>query len=1089
MEYSFLLLPDLKGNYGAQRLGKAKNWVYHLQCDEGLPTCSRCRYGGRDCAYAEPPIGCFTWHHLLHSSTASISSSPSRRLPDLMIRGLDYFRCEVASKLGGELDGAFWTTVLLRLATTEDAVMHGMLAISLLFEDFEPGWKKRGCDSDKEAALIHYNRALRIVASKELGTDVVLVMSILFTCVEFLRGNQAAAVTHCRHGTLVSRLPGYRNDEVMTVLRQLSPVPYFFSSGDFPVLETLDQADRFDTVSQASHAMDELMAQAIRLVRSLDDYRLGVEDAATMPAGAQDTQMMIVTKLTVWKSAFEELGNRVGVTPSSHALLLMRFRVCWIWSCIALRRDETTSDLFQADFSHIVDLAGSVSPVKGLEAGTNFLFGMGMSPLLHFVVIKCRHLPTRLKALEMLRTMGKRRESLWDAATMYRIGEVLIKREHGVSVVPGMKLAAWELPADEKRVRDSYMEDEVLVERDHMGKEVLRRRIYLFPPSFFLLSTLAAAVVSKQSGVSPEAGLAGPAFPRPSFLRGSDALASAIGNFDKYVDSSTTIQSNQTAWAVAVFSTNDAEPLYERYYTPEFDVGVLQVDRDSVFRIASVSKVFSVWSFLLEVGDAHFNDPITGYVPELATFANESTSHEVVYDDIDQVRWEEVTLGQLAGQLAGIPRDPAQTDLSAQYSAEQAMALGLPPLADEEIPQCGVPGLLRSCTRGEMISQLLKQHPVFSTAYSPAYSNVAYALLGFAQEAATGTPVGEAISTGIMSALNMTSSSYNKAPKSGGVIPGNPSAVGWDFDLGTNSPSGALYSSTGDMIKAGQAILGSKTMKPAQTRRWLKPMSQTGVLGSAVGAPWEIRYLMLGGRVAQLYTKQGDIGGYRAAFLLSPEHDLGAIIFSAGPLGSNSAVVRETLMNAVGSAFLPMAEDQARLEARKNLAGVYKDFETNSSVTIDVDDSITGLTVKSLSSRGTEIIGDNSPFINMFQAGRSARLFPSNLQTVKRRTSGEGGVFVSRLGFRASFFNVTGDANAVQDPGLMQWTSLGAPTYGARTLDDWVFELSEDGTAKAVDVRMLRVRMGRGIQAPVDLESKFPTMHGPSVGDAEDLAG
>ncbi|KAH8845313.1 hypothetical protein MCOR27_007637 [Pyricularia oryzae] len=451
-----------------------------IKCDEALPTCSRCRYSGRDCAYAEPPVGCFSWHHLLHSSAASIPPPPSRRLPDSAIRGLDYFRCEVAPKLGGELDGAFWTSVVLRLATTEDAVLHGVLAISLLHEDFEPGWERRGADGDEGAALVHYNRALRMVASRELGTGVVLVMSILFTCVEFLRGNQAAAVTHCRHGTLVSRLPGCRNDDVMAVLRQLSPVPYFFSGGDFPVLEMVDQEGRFGTVSQASEAMDELMAQAIRLVRSLDGYRLGVEDAAAMPAGAQDTQMATVRKLASWKTAFEELANRVDVSRSSHALLLMRFRVCWIWSCIALRRDETASDLFQADFAHIVELAGSVAPGEGPEAGTNFLFGMGMSPLLHFVVIKCRHLPTRLEALEMLRKMGRRRESLWDAATMYRIGEVLIKREHGFPVVPGMKLGAWELPTDDKRVRDSYMEDEVFVERDHMGKEVLRRRIYLF---------------------------------------------------------------------------------------------------------------------------------------------------------------------------------------------------------------------------------------------------------------------------------------------------------------------------------------------------------------------------------------------------------------------------------------------------------------------------------------------------------------------------------------------------------------------------------------------------------------------------------
>lgn len=359
-----------------------------------------------------------------------------------------------------------------------------------------------------------------------------------------------------------------------------------------------------------------------------------------------------------------------------------------------------------------------------------------------------------------------------------------------------------------------------------------------------------------------------------------------------------------------------------------------------------------------------------------------------------------------------------------------------------------------------MISQLLKQHPIFSTAYSPAYSNVAYALLGFAQEAITGTTVDEAISTNILSALNMTSSSYKTPPKTGGVIPVNASTVGWNDDLGLTSPSGSLYCSTGDMIKAGQAILGSKTMTPAQTRRWLKPMSQTGVLGSGVGAPWEIRYLMLGGRVTQLYTKQGDIGGYRAALVLSPEHDLGGVVLSAGPLESNSAVVRETLMNAVGSTFLPMAEDQARLEARKNFAGVYKDAETNSSVTIEVDESMTGLTVKSLYSRGTEVIGENSPFIQMFQAGQSARLFPSNLRTVMKKKNSTG-TFDSRLGFRATFFNATGNPNAVQDPGLMQWTALGAPTYGARTLDDWVFEMNEDGTARVVDVRMLRVKLER----------------------------
>ncbi|KAH7304335.1 beta-lactamase/transpeptidase-like protein, partial [Stachybotrys elegans] len=440
------------------------------------------------------------------------------------------------------------------------------------------------------------------------------------------------------------------------------------------------------------------------------------------------------------------------------------------------------------------------------------------------------------------------------------------------------------------------------------------------------------------------------------------------------------------------------------------------INKDSVFRLASVSKVLSVWSFLIEVGDEHFNDPITRYVPELGAVSNISATG-VVYDDIDQVRWNEVTLGQLASHLAGIPRDPAQTDMSAELVPQQAIALGLPPLSEDEIPKCGVTGLLRTCSRSgrseeffflsslttaEMISQLLKQHPIFPTGHSPAYTNMAYALLGFAQEAITGTPVSEAITSNILFALNMTSSSFSRKPDSGGVIPGNESVVGWDWDMGTISPSGSLYASTADMVKAGRAILGSKTMTPAQTRRWLQPMSQTGVLGSAVGAPWEIRHLMIGGRLTQLYTKQGDTGGYRAALILSPEHDIGAVIFSAGPIESNSAAVRETLMNAVGKAVLPMAETQARVEARDKFTGTFTDETTNSSVTIEVDHAVPGLVVKHLFSQGVEVIGPSSPFIQIYGAGQSARLFLTSLKTLRNTEDGKD-TYESRLGFRATF--------------------------------------------------------------------------------------
>ncbi|KAK0392839.1 hypothetical protein NLU13_2333 [Sarocladium strictum] len=445
-----------------------------VKCDEGRPTCLRCRRGARECSYAEPPVGCYSWDHLLQSK--SPSPPLSHRVSGPVARNLDFFRCVVAPKIGGELSSSsdFWTTAVMQLAMTEDAAMHGLQAISLLYKDFTPGW---GSSGENEAALQQYNRALRAAASRELGTMAVLILSVIFTCIEFLRGNEAAAITHCRHGTLVSRLADAKQDSVQAMLQQLSVFPHFFSIGGFPELEPVRRAVRFETLPQAALAMDDLMGQAVRLVRSMDAYRLGFE-GAEMPAHARETQLSLLGNLSCWKTAYCDLGSRIGEETPGHPLLMMRFRVCWVWACIALEREETANDAYHAEFADILNL-GSKAVARESDVG-NFSFSMGMSPLLHFIVVKCRHLPMRLQALELLRSRGRRRESLWDTETMCRIGELIIQREHGIMAVPGVEVAQWEYPAEEKRIRDSYVEDEVFLHTDDFGHQVSRRRIYLF---------------------------------------------------------------------------------------------------------------------------------------------------------------------------------------------------------------------------------------------------------------------------------------------------------------------------------------------------------------------------------------------------------------------------------------------------------------------------------------------------------------------------------------------------------------------------------------------------------------------------------
>ncbi|KAI0414742.1 beta-lactamase/transpeptidase-like protein [Xylaria grammica] len=575
---------------------------------------------------------------------------------------------------------------------------------------------------------------------------------------------------------------------------------------------------------------------------------------------------------------------------------------------------------------------------------------------------------------------------------------------------------------------------------------------------------LATTVLATSSNTC---ALAGPGFPSPSRLSNSSLLSSAITQFEKSLqDAQLGLQGNDSAWAVALFSSKENKTLYERYYTPPIDVGVSKVGPDSIFRVGSVSKVFSVWSFLIEVGDEYFNDPITKYVPELANLgcSGKGANPQEVYNDIDHVRWQEVTLGELASHAAGIPRDPTFNDLGAQLDSYSAAALGFPTLPKAEVPVCGAPAANRTCTRSELFSYLLKQHPAYPTAYSPSYSNAAYTLLGYAQQAITGTSVEDAITNNIMGALGMSHSSFHDIPPSGEVIPGGAGAateVGWNEDLGPTSPAGAIYSSASDLVKAGQAILQSTLMSPAQTRRWLKPLMQTGYLSTAVGAPWEIRYLTLPtARTTQLYTKQGDEGTYHAALVLSPEHDLGWIVLTAGTPTADVASVRETLMNSFGTLFLPVAEQQAAEEAKSNFAGSYVDEATNSSVTVQAGPpSSPGLLVSSLISRGVQVVGPESPLVQVYGVGQYARLYPSNLRATSVSKDGSG-TYNSRLGFRATYFNET-EPNQVEDPCLSSWTAIGAPTYGQVALDDWVFGMGEDGKAEYLDVRLLRLKMER----------------------------
>lgn len=117
--------------------------------------------------------------------------------------------------------------------------------------------------------------------------------------------------------------------------------------------------------------------------------------------------------------------------------------------------------------------------------------------------------------------------------------------------------------------------------------------------------------------------------------------------------------SDAYSYSVEVFSGSEDAPLLSHHHTAKNlaelnSTGVAAVDSRTVYRLGSLTKVYTMLTFLAEAGDSRWNDPITKYVPELAELQAKSTKNAVF-----EVDWDEITIGALASQISGIARDCA----------------------------------------------------------------------------------------------------------------------------------------------------------------------------------------------------------------------------------------------------------------------------------------------------------------------------------------------------------------------------------------------------------------------------------------------
>lgn len=148
----------------------------------------------------------------------------------------------------------------------------------------------------------------------------------------------------------------------------------------------------------------------------------------------------------------------------------------------------------------------------------------------------------------------------------------------------------------------------------------------------------------------------GPVFPEPTNLRKSKTLESAFSSLkstlDDAVENSSDSLDKSTAYSLIFFSADDDESLFEWHHTPkavkQSKFGVNDIDANSIYRIGSVSKLITAYTFLAKLGDGYWDRSLMEFLPELIS------RDEDGQDSIKATSWAEVKVGHLASHTAGI---------------------------------------------------------------------------------------------------------------------------------------------------------------------------------------------------------------------------------------------------------------------------------------------------------------------------------------------------------------------------------------------------------------------------------------------------
>lgn len=571
-------------------------------------------------------------------------------------------------------------------------------------------------------------------------------------------------------------------------------------------------------------------------------------------------------------------------------------------------------------------------------------------------------------------------------------------------------------------------------------------------PLLLLTSTYLASSLAQSTLFSP-CPLLGPRFPVPKTTAASPIIQDGGRNLtnalDTYIASGNgdfgPITPNTTSFSIALFSTettNSSKSFFYEYHhsaaslTNNTSQGVKEVDADSVYRVGDLTSLFTTWLFLVEVGETYWDEPVSKWVPELAS---NNSAHAM-----GRVSWCDITLGDLAAHLGGVGKYTSASELDANITS----------LLDHLQIENGTTASpcetgSAKCHRAEFLSYFAEHPPVFAPATTPIFSNAGFIILAYALETIKGKPFADLIQQSILDPLQLSSTALLYNPSNHSVVPSTLPETKWSDPVAIEAPFNGLYSSLSDISTALQAILSSKLLDQPVTRRWLKPVSHTSNRANSIGRPWEIYSLTTDGPspVVPVHQVRGNVGLYSSHIGLVPDYNVGFVILAADNEANPDL---NAYADIISVALIPALEENAIAQASRAFAGTYG---LTSQATLSIapaTDSTPGLALTQLKSHGKDIRAIYANLNRVEPENLSFRLYPTDI--TERTTTGE------KMVFRAVFQDMTELADA-GTPTCETWRYIDGLQINGFGLDEFIFEVNGNGYATTVEVPALGLKL------------------------------